>query len=62
MASKHLMAALLGTALLSAPALAQTQSPAPAGHPERRVVHHVCRQLDDPGAVRANGKPPRSKA
>ena len=33
MASKHLMAALLGTALLSAPALAQTQSPAPAATP-----------------------------
>ena len=32
MASKHLMAALLGTALLSAPALAQT-SPAPSATP-----------------------------
>jgi len=33
MASKHLVAALLGTALLSAPALAQTQTTAPAATP-----------------------------
>ncbi len=33
MASKHLAMALLGTALLSAPALAQTQSPAPGASP-----------------------------